>query len=45
MKLKDYCHGLVWHFFKPRTKKGIERIKDMKDLVRGTIYSNLDSVN
>ena len=37
-------NGFVWHFFKPRTKKGLELIKDMKDLVRGTIYSDLGKV-
>jgi len=37
-------NGFVWHFFKPRTKKGLELIKDMKDLVRGTIYSDLGQV-
>ena len=37
-------NGFVWHFFKPRTKKGLELIKDMKDLVRGTIYSDLEKV-
>jgi len=41
---KDVWHGFVWHFFQPRTKKGLELVKDMKDLVRGTIYSELDQV-
>jgi len=41
---KDYWNCFVWHFFKPRTKKGFELIKNMKDLVRGTIYSDLENV-
>ena len=40
-KLTDYWHGFLWHFLKPRTKKGFELIKDVKDLVRGTIYCEL----
>ena len=30
--------------FKPRIKKGFELVKTMKDLVRGTIYSNLENM-
>ena len=41
-KCSDYWNGLVWHLLHPRTKKGFHLIKDMKDLVRGTIYSRLD---
>jgi len=37
-------NGFVWHFFKPKTKKELDLIKDMKDLVRGTIYSDLEKM-
>ena len=40
----DYWHGAVWHLFQPRTKRGIALIKDLKDLVRGTIYADLNHV-
>ena len=43
-KCINWYHGFVWHFFNPRTKQGFELVKDMKDLVRGTIYSNLNEV-
>ena len=38
---RDYVQGLVWHIFQPRTRKGLELIQNMKDLVRGTIYTDL----
>ena len=40
----DILNGFVWHFFKPKTKKELDLIKDMKDLVRGTIYSDLEKM-
>jgi len=40
----DIWNGFVWHFFQPRIKKGQELVNKMKDLVRGTIYSDLDKV-
>jgi len=41
---KNIWNGFVWHFFKPRTKKGLDLISNMKDLVRGTIYSDIEKV-
>ena len=41
---KDFCNGFIWHCLQPRTKKGPDLIKDMKDLVRGTIYCKLEAV-
>ena len=40
----DYRNGCIWHCLQPRTKKGTDLIKDMKDLVRGTIYCSLENV-
>ena len=35
---RNYYDGFIWHVLKARTKQGFDLIKDMKDLVRGTIY-------
>ena len=43
-KWPHYWHGFVWHFFKPRTKCGFALVRDMKDLVRGTIYCKIEKV-
>ena len=43
-KRADYWHGFVWHCFKPRTKSGFALVRDMKDLVRGTIYCKMEKV-
>ena len=40
----EIWNGFVWHFFQPRIKKGLDLVKNMKDLVRGTIYSDLDKL-
>jgi len=38
-KLEDYLRGIIWHFLQPSNVKGYELVKNIKDLVRGTIYT------
>ena len=41
---KDKCNTLLWHIFDAKTKREIDIAQDMKDLIRGTIYSKPDKV-
>jgi len=40
----DYMNGFIWHFLKPSTRTGVELVSNMKDLIRGTIYSDFDNM-
>ena len=43
-QFSHYWEAFIWHALQPRTKKGNRLIRELKDLVRGTLYSSLENV-